>query len=225
MAALTPRHFDRLEGSTAHLLPLLAARGWAAEFYLAGSAALALYLGHREVRDLDLMSPTYRLRSAARRDLLEDLLDLDAAIRVETARDGFLYLRTGDGVGIRFYYYPYPLADPEESCAGLPTASPVDLGLMKLGAAISRGTRRDFVDLYFLCRELPLAALLARAPEKYGHVRDFTLQALKGLADRSQVGGEPMPRLTTPVAWSDVEAWLEGELRTTGRRQVGLAGR
>ena len=54
---------------------------------------------------------------------------------------------------------------------------------MKLGAMISRGTRRDFVDLYLLCRELPLAAALARADEKFGHVGDFALQAWKALAD------------------------------------------
>ena len=70
---------------------------------------------------------------------------------------------------------------------------------MKLGAIISRGTRRDFVDLYLLCRELPLADLLARAEDKFGHVRDFPLQALKGLADLSQVEGEPMPTPRRPA--------------------------
>jgi len=101
-------------------------------------------------------------------------------------------------------------------------ASPVDLGLMKLGAVISRGTRRDFVDLYLLCQEIPLADLLQRSLDKFGHVGDFPLQAFKGLADLSQVEGEPLPKLSRSVHWEEVEAWLHGEVRALGRRYVGL---
>ena len=94
---------------------------------------------------------------------------------------------------------------------------------MKLGAIISRGTRRDFVDLYLLCRRLPLGELLARAGDKFGHVGDFALQALKGLADLSEVEGEPMPPLAQPLAWADVEAWLDESVRELGAAHVGLA--
>jgi hypothetical protein len=174
------------------------------------------------VRDLDLMTGTNRLASADRRDLLGDLLELDPGTEVETARDGYLFVRLGGGVGLRLYYYPYPLAEPFEDLDGLAVISAVDLGLMKLGAIISRGTRRDFVDLYLLCRALPLATLLERAEDKFGHVRDFPLQALKGLADLSQVEGEPMPRLAIPLEWEEVETWARNEVRELGRARVGL---
>src|SRR5258708_27097953 len=87
---------------------------------------------------------------------------------------------------------------------------------MKLGAIISRGSRRDFVDLYLLCRELPLAELLERSGGKFGHVRDFPLQAMKGLADLSETTGEAMPRLAARVGWDEVTAWLDAELRRFG---------
>lgn len=190
--------------------------------YLAGSAALALYTGHRPVQDCDLMTNTNRLTSPERRDLLSELLRLDPGTRVETARDGYLFARSGEGVGLRFFYYPYPLIDPFEDLDGLAVASAVDLGLMKLGAIISRGTRRDFVDLYLLCRHLPLAELLDRSEDKFGHVRDFRLQALKGLADLTAVGDEPLPRLAVPVDWQEVESWLRSEVRELGRAHVGL---
>jgi nucleotidyltransferase AbiEii toxin of type IV toxin-antitoxin system len=222
LAALSPAHPEALAPPSAALLARLAPRPWADEFYLAGSAALALYLGHRPVVDLDLMSATNRLASSERRDLLGDLLAVDPATAVETARDGYLYARLG-GVGVRLFYYPYPLVDPLEELAGVAVASAVDLGLMKLGAIISRGTRRDFVDLHQLCRLLPLATLLERSPDKFGHVRDFPLQALKGLADLSAVAGEPMPRLAVPLDWAEVEAWLRAEVRDLGRARVGLA--
>jgi hypothetical protein len=177
------------------------------------------------VADLDLMSNANRLAGPERRDLLAELLALDRGdphrTEVETARDGYLFARTG-GVGLRFFYYPYPLVRPFEDFAGLAVASAVDLGLMKLGAIISRGARRDFVDLYLLCRELPLATLFAFAEDKFGHVRDFPLQALKGLADLSEIAGEPMPRLAVPLEWREVEDWLRAQVREMGRARAGL---
>ena len=125
-------------------------------------------------------------------------------------------------MGLRLFYYPSPLVHPFEDFAGLAVASAVDLGLMKLGAIISRGTRRDFVDLYLLCRQLPLETLLDLAEDKFGHVRDFPLQALKGLADLSQTEGEPMPRLALPLDWAEVEGWLREQVRTLGRERAGL---
>jgi hypothetical protein len=219
---VTLAHPEALAPASQELLGRLATRPWAEDFYLAGSAALALHLGHRPVRDLDLMSGTNRLNGPERRDLLGELLALSPGTEVETARDGYLFARVS-GVGLRFFYYPYPQADPGEEIAGLAVASLADLGLMKLGAIISRGTRRDFVDLFLLCRELPLGELLERAGDKFGHVRDFPLQALKGLADLSQIDGEPMPRLARPLDWEAVAAWLAEEVRRLGRERVGLA--
>ena len=87
---------------------------------------------------------------------------------------------------------------------------------------ISRGSRRDFVDLYLLCRRLPLADLLAAAPDKFGHVGDFALQALKGLADLSEVEGEPMPPLAQPIGWEEVAAWVDASVRELGAAHVDL---
>jgi hypothetical protein len=215
-------NLSALSAPARELLARLAARPWAEELYLAGSAALALHTGHRLVSDLDLMSNANRLTGPERRDLLAELLALDSRTEVETARDGYLFARLGD-VGLRFFYYPYPLVRPFEEVAGLAVASAVDLGLMKLGAIISRGSRRDFVDLYLLCQEVSLATLLDLAEDKFGHVRDFPLQALKGLADLSEIEGEPMPRLSSPLEWSEVEEWLRARVREMGRERVGLS--
>lgn len=220
--ALTPDHLDSLAPAARKLATALAARPWAADYYLAGSAALALHLAHRPVVGLDLMGGTARLTSPERRDLLADLLDVDSGVEVETARDGFLSVRSASGVPVRCFHYPYPLVDPLGEALGLAVASPVDLGLMKLAAIVSRGTRRDFLDLHLLCRHLPLEEILARAGDKFGHVRDFPLQALKGLADFDSAPEEPLPALTTGVAWEAVAAWTRGEVGRLTRAAVGL---
>ena len=227
MVSLAITHTEALAPESNALLARLATPLTEAELYLAGSAALALYLGHRRVRDLDLMAMANRLTPPERRDLLQALLAAAPGIQVETARDGFLALRAANedgsaGPAVRLYYYPYPLAAPPAEHRGVEVASALDLGLMKLGAIISRGTRRDFVDLYLLCRRLPLADLLARAEDKFGHVRDFPLQALKGLADFSAAVDEPMPKLSTALEWSEVESWFAEQVRTLGREHAGL---
>ena len=203
------------------LLARLAPRAWAADFYLAGGAALAHHLGHRAARDLDLMSGTHRLLPADRRDLLHDLLAIESTTRVETARDGYLSVRYPDQIALRFFWYPYPLVEPTGAVEGFAVASLVDLVLMKLGALISRGTRRDFVDLYCASRVLPLADALAHAGDKFGHVGDFALQAWKALADFSQAEDEPMPRLAHELAWEDVRAWATAEAARAGREALG----
>ncbi len=206
-AHLSLHHREALSPRAQALAGRLAEAPWAQDFYLAGSAALALYLGHRPVADLDLMSGTNRLAAAERRVLLQALLGLDPATQVETARDGYLFVRAGGGVPLRLFYYPYPLVAPAEDAGGLAVASAVDLGLMKLGAIISRGSRRDFV--------------LERSGGKFGHVRDFPLRAMKGLADLSETTGEAMPRLAARVGWDEVTAWLDAELRRFGGTGVG----
>jgi hypothetical protein len=222
VVSVTRLRTETLAGESRVLLARLGSLAWFADFYLAGSAGLTLHLGHRPVRDLDLMSPVQRLRSIERRDHLQDLLELDANLRVETARDGYLYVRSAADIALRFFHYPYPLVETGSDLEGAAIASLVDLGLMKLGAVISRGTRRDFVDLYLLCHRVPLDHLLARSHEKFGHVRDFPLQALKGLADRSQIDDEPMPELSIPATWREIEDWLDKQVRTLGRQEVGL---
>ena len=167
------------------------------------------------------MSVTNRLAPQDRRDLLADILEMTPGARVETARDGYLAVwlpgsTASTDIAVRFFYYPYPLVEPLAH-QGLAVASGIDLGLMKLGAIISRGGRRDFVDLFLLCRELPLEELLDRAPEKFGHVGDFRLQAMKGLADTGAAAGEPMPGLALDLEWASVESWITGAVETAGR--------
>ncbi len=210
------------------LLRQLALQSWSHDFYLAGSAALAMHLAHRKPYGLDLMSRSVRLVSPERRDLMGALADAGMKAEVETARDGFLDLRFtdeqgfADGTPVRLYYYPYSLVEPAVEVDGMAIASAIDLALMKLGAIISRGARRDFVDLFLLCQGQPLESVLEVSHEKFPKVRDFPLQALKGLSDYEILASEPMPKLEIPLRWATIESWLTGEVRQLARQQLGL---
>ncbi|MGH9380094.1 MAG: nucleotidyl transferase AbiEii/AbiGii toxin family protein [Thermoanaerobaculia bacterium] len=222
MALLTPDRGDALTAEASAWLRCLAGQPWTESFYLAGSAALALYLGHRRVGNLDLMSASARLASPERRDLLATLKRLDPRFEVETAQDGYLYGRGHDGVALKLFHYPYPLIAPAQAHDGVDVASAADLGAMKLAALIARAARRDFVDLYLLCRRLPLAALIEHGAAKFSHVRDFSVQALKALADRELAREDPMPELLEPLAWDEVERWADRALRDEARARFQI---
>lgn len=216
---------DRLPAPSRSTLALLGRIPAIADFYLAGSAALALRLDHRPVRDLDLMAGTARLLPPDRRDLVVALRELAPGVAVETARDGYLFVRLPVGeetVGVRLHYYPYPLLDPLDTVAGVGVAGRRDLAAMKLGAIISRASRRDFVDFALLCADASLADLVSAAEEKFGHVRDFGLQAAKGLADWAVAEDEPMPRLNQDLAWEEVVAFLRVAVRDLGEQYLAV---
>jgi hypothetical protein len=223
VAALSLAHPSALAEASQAALARLAAEPAMGDMYLAGSAALALYLDHRPVINLDWMTASNRLLPADRRSLLSQLLVCDPETRVETARDGYLHVTNGHGVALKFFYYPYPLIEPEQEFRGVWVAALLDLALMKLGAIISRGTKRDFVDFYLLSRAMSLDAILGRSSDKFGHVRDFPLQALKGLTDFSVAVGEPMPRLRAEISWDTVRDSLAREVRAAAAARFEAA--
>src|SRR5260370_32679258 len=90
---LSPRHREALSPRAQALAGGLGGASWSEDFYLAGGAALALYLGHRPVAQLDLMTATNRLTGPERPALLQAVLAIDSGTQGETARDGDVFVR------------------------------------------------------------------------------------------------------------------------------------
>jgi hypothetical protein len=93
---------------------------------------------------------------------------------------------------------------------------------MKLSAINSRGTRRDFVDVYCLREIVTLDRLLELAPLKYADRPSFQAIAVRALAYFEDAEQQPMPRMLTSVDWTDVRAYCEAAARRLVRRQSGL---
>lgn len=102
-------------------------------------------------------------------------------------------------------------------------ASCTDIGLMKLAAVNSRGTRRDFVDLYCLRDVVTLDRLLELAAIKYADRPSFLAIAVRALAYFEDAEQQPMPGMLKPVQWTDVRAYGEAATRRLARRLSGLA--
>jgi hypothetical protein len=123
-----------------------------------------------------------------------------------------------EGAALGFFSYRYPLLEPPLAVAQVSLAKPVDIGLMKLDAIASRGARKDFYDLYFIAQTTPLEILLDRIPKKYSGYHDFAIQALSALTDFAVADQHPPIRTTPPIAWSEVQAFYQVEVRRIGYR-------
>jgi hypothetical protein len=82
---------------------------------------------------------------------------------------------------------------------------------MKLSAIASRGTKRDFVDLYAVAKLYGLAAALAWFKEKYAGVNHSLTHVLKSLTWFEDADKDPMPDMLVPLSWEDVKRFFETE--------------
>ena len=201
-------------------LDYLRRQGFLEDFYLAGGTALALQIGHRISTDLDWFSTVRRL-PAPEREQMRLALKGSGEFEVVSEQEGMLFTRLF-GTDVSFIHQPHPLLEPTVDHRGVQLASPVDIGLMKLAAINSRGTRRDFVDVYCLRDIVTLDRLLELATVKYADRPSFLAVAIRALAYFEDAEQQPMPRLLQPVRWVDVRAYCEAAARRLARRLSGL---
>jgi hypothetical protein len=173
--------------------------------YLAGGTGLALHLGHRRSHDLDFFS--------------SDPVEPEALIRRMKTLAGFALASqapdtlhvTVHGIKVSFLVYPYPLLFPFAKFLGVNVADPRDIACMKLSAIASRGTKRDFVDLYLMAKQCGLAHLLEWFKQKYAEVNYSLTHLLKSITWFEDADKEPMPDLLAPLSWEDVKRFFRSE--------------
>jgi predicted nucleotidyltransferase component of viral defense system len=190
-------------------------------FYLAGGTALALQIGHRISTDLDWFSADVSLL-VSEREAICQALKRSGQFEVASEQDGMLFTRLL-GTDVSFIYQHHPLLEPTVEYRGVQLASPTDIGLMKLAAVNSRGSRRDFIDLYCLRKVVSLDRLLELTTVKYADRSSFLVVAARALAYFEDAEQQPMPQTLIPIHWADVRTYCEDAARRLARRLSGLA--
>ena len=212
-------HWEALTPNTQSAFHLLGEQEVTRRFYLAGGTGLALHLGHRFSADLDFFSENPNSmglddRAAIRRPLEHPTL----AITYD--KDG-TFVATWQGVGVSFFrldqvpvVLPFPVLDP------IRVASVKEIGAMKLAAIIGRGTRKDFVDLYFILQQVPLEDLFRVAAVKYARVRTFAMSATRAMAYFEDAESLPIPQMLDPTPWSQMKRFLVKQATQAGRQHL-----
>jgi len=197
---------DVLTKKTESVLNALSVSNIVNNFYLAGGTALSLYLGHRFSIDLDWFAEEFNYDVSFRRQL-EKLGKLSIDSESEKTFNGIL-----DGVKISFFEYPYRLIAPKKLyknnifLAGIP-----DIAAMKMEAISSRGSYKDFIDIYFLLQKYSLEELLGFVHKKFANVEYNEAHLLKALTYFEDAEGSVMPQLIKKVSWRKVAGAIKRE--------------
>lgn len=179
------------------------------DFYLAGGTALALLIGHRISLDFDLFSLSNKLQEMERTKIVTMLGNSNLLIRESS--EGTLHI-TLDGIFISLFSYPYKLLDkPSGTWVGIKVASILDIAAMKLSAIQGRGSRKDFIDLYFISKKIPLIELLQAAEKKFNTQDNFLSQTCKALVYFEDADREPMPKMKAQVSWPEIKLFFKNE--------------
>jgi len=176
-------------------------------FYLAGGTALAIQLGHRESIDLDFFSrdkfSVHKLKYE-----LSQVGNLSVDFEDEDTLNGML-----DEVKISFFHYGYAQSFDLVPYEAIFLADERDIAAMKVDTISARGSKKDFVDIYFLLRKYSLAELIGFFEEKYKNIRYNKLHILKSLVYFDDADGNPDPVMLVDFDWEKIKVFLEKEVR------------
>ena len=190
--------YETVEPRTLELLKSLMQEPAFNDMRLVGGTALALQYGHRQSIDLDFFGDlTCELENT------QEILSKYGKVTVlkETKN---IRIYVVDNTKVDFVHYScYPWLEDVIFEDGIRLASPVDIAAMKINAIEGRGTRKDFVDVYFLLKHYSLQEILSFYKAKYPNYSDF--RAMMSLTYFDDAEMQPMPKMFNNTSWSDMQ--------------------
>ena len=197
--------YQTVEPHTLELLKKLMAEPSLTGMRLVGGTSLALQYGHRSSIDLDFFG-TLDDDPLSIRECLEGIGHVSVLKETKTIR-----IYNLDKVKIDFVDYSrYQWLTEAVTEDGLRLASPQDIAAMKVNAIEGRGTRKDFVDIYFLLQHHSLDEILGFYQEKYPEHSVF--RALMSLSYFEDAEKQMMPRMFSKVSWDEMKAHIIKEV-------------
>ncbi|MBN1445184.1 MAG: nucleotidyl transferase AbiEii/AbiGii toxin family protein [Candidatus Omnitrophica bacterium] len=193
------------------VLAALARSGLLENAYLAGGTAAALQLGHRISVNFDFFT---------REDFIPRVFSSElskaGSFREEQAGKGTVL---GEFNGIRFslFLYNYPLLFPPVKYLSFDIADIRDIAAMKVDAVAARGVKRDFIDLYFICKAgYGLTEIRGFYDKKYGKLASNRIHIQKSLVFFNDAEPDEMPEMLENIRWADVKNFFETEVKKLG---------
>ncbi len=197
--------YQTIEPHTLELLTSLMAEPLFASVRLVGGTALALQYGHRCSIDLDFFG-TFDTDAETVKDILRKYGTLQV---IKESHPIKLYVL--DGVKVDIVDYKYDWIDRAVEENGLRLASPKDIAAMKVNAIEGRGTKKDFIDMYFLLQHYTLDEILSFYQKKYPEHSVF--RALMSLAYFEDADPQFMPRMFSSITWEEMKVCICDKVR------------
>ncbi len=184
--------------------------------YLAGGTALALQIGHRISIDLDFFT---------RQEFDENVLSTELSQLPEFKKEGQAWRTVWGKLGktkFSLFYYEYPLIAPTKKFEGIKIASKEDIAAMKIQAIADRGTKRDFIDLYFLSKDYTLDEMLKFYDQKYGNLEEKLYHLVRSLSYFADAEMDKIPKILKNVDWDKIKNFFQNESLRLSRSRFGV---
>ncbi len=197
---------DILDAKTKKALELVSPLVKAHKFYLAGGTALSLQFGHRHSIDLDWFIAGKIVNDKLKKDLAEI-----APYKISAEDAGTLHIVLNN-TKLSFLEYPYSLIYKPIKFGAILLADWRDIACIKLTAVSSRGSRKDFVDLYYILEKISLAELLKIFHQKYKKTDYSTIHILKSLVYFETADKEASPLMTEKISWPRIKQKIKQQV-------------
>jgi hypothetical protein len=163
------------------------------DFNLVGGTALALQIGHRNSIDIDLFG-----NSEINADLFVEKLSEFGEVKVVQSTKNILITKIND-IKVDFVNYKYTLLSKPFFVENIRMLSTKDIAAMKLNAIAGRGSKKDFIDLYFLLNEFSIIEMLSFYEKKYKDGSVFMVQ--KSLTYFEDADVQQQPQMFLDFEW------------------------
>lgn len=198
--------YKTIGSKTLELLKKLQSEDLFTNLSLVGGTSLALQIGHRVSVDLDLFG-VLECDNITLNKTLKSLFQIETIQQTEN-----IHIYNIENIKVDIVNYPYPWLQPPINRDGLKLATIDDIAAMKLAAITGRGSKKDFIDLYFLLQRFSLKEMLNLYLKKYNEGSVFMV--LRSLAYFDDAEEELMPKMFVEIKWEEVKETIIDKLKS-----------
>lgn len=190
-------HYETVDEGTLGLLKQLQSLDILSEMRLVGGTSLALQIGHRKSIDIDL----FGILNVEFDILIDELKTLGEVVLLKNSKN--IHSLLINDIKVDIVNYNYKWLTNKMTIDNIYFATIEDIAAMKLNAIMGRGSKKDFIDLYFILKNYTLTTLMDFYSKKYHDGSIFLV--LKSLAYFDDADEQEMPFMFHNTSWQTIK--------------------
>ena len=191
-------------------------------YYLVGGTALSLQMGHRISDGIDLFTE----EKIPRDRIIKFATNIRKNVEIINNDDTIYQIFFPNGnLKVDFVQYPYKLISPlVKNEYQLKIAGKEDISAMKMSAAGTRGNEaKDFIDLFFLIKEIPINKIVENFMKKYETENvEHYLRSMVYFDDVSSSSWKSVKMLIGKISVDEVKNTLISKIREYSRSILAI---